>query len=103
MTKKKLVGTEAERSAKELRSGLRNKVEDYFLCRHFGNLSGAKGCQKIINKVIREKGLDEELVYGTKAYRKMKVMKYRGKNVRMVCTNGEWKVVEKIQEIVTAY
>lgn len=95
MTKKKLVGTKAERTVKELRSGLRNEVEDYLLCRHFGNVSGAKECQKIINKVIREKGLDKDLVYGTKAYRKMKVMGSLGKNVRMVCTNGEWKVVER--------
>jgi hypothetical protein len=93
MTKKKLIGTKAERSAKELRSGLRNEVEDYLLCRHYGNVSGAKECQKIINKAIREKGLDKDLVYGTKAYRKMKVMK--GKDVRMVCTNGVWKVVER--------
>ena len=95
MTKKKLVGTKAERSAKELRSGLRNEVDDYLLCRHFGNVSGAKECQKIINKVIREKGLDKDLVYGIKAYRKMKVMKSQNKNVRMVCTNGVWKVMEK--------
>ena len=95
MTKKKFVGTKAERSAKELRSGLRNGVEDYLLCRHYGNVSGAKECQKIINKAIREKGLDKDLVYGTKAYRKMKVMEGQGKDVHMGCTNGVWKVMEK--------
>ena len=89
------MGTKVERSAKELRSGLRNEVEDYLMCRHYGNVSGAKECQKIINKVIREKGLDKDLIYGTKAYRKMKVVEGQGKNVRMVCTNGEWKVVER--------
>jgi len=95
MTKKKFIGTKAERSAKELRSGLRNDVEDFLLCRHYGNVSGAKECQKTINKVIREKGLDKDLVYGTKAYRKMKVIEGQGKDVRMVCTNGVWKVVER--------
>lgn len=95
MTKKKLVGTKAERTAKELRSRLHNEVEDYLLCRHYGNVLCAKECQKIINKVIREKGLDKDLVYGTKAYRKMRTMENQGKDVRMVCSNGEWKVVER--------
>jgi len=95
MTKKKFIGTKAERTAKELRSGLRNEVEDYFLCMHYGNVSGAKECQKIINKAIREKGLDMDLVYGTKTYHKMKTMDSQGKDVRMVCTNGVWKVVER--------
>lgn len=95
MTKKKLIGTRAERSVKELRNGLRNEVEDYLLCRYYGNVLGAKECQKTINKIIQEKGLDKDLVYGTKAYRKMKVMEQQGKNVRMVCSNGVWKVVER--------
>ena len=95
MTKKKFIGTKAERSAKELHGGLRNEVESYLLCRHFGNILGAKECQKIINKAILEKGLDKDLVYGTKAYRKMKVMENQRKNVRMVCTKGVWKVVER--------
>jgi hypothetical protein len=65
------------------------------MCRHFGNVSGAKECKKNIDKVIKEKGLDKDLVYGTKAYRKFKTMKGQGKDVRMACTNGVWKVVER--------
>lgn len=95
MTKKKLTGTKAERSAKELRSNLRNEVDTYLLCRHFGNVSSAKECQKVINKAIREKGLDKDLIYGTKTYRKMKKMEQQSKNVRMVCSKGIWKVVER--------
>ena len=95
MTKKKFIGTKAERTARELRSGLRNELEDYLLCRHFGNVSGAKECQKIINKVIREKGLDKDLVYGTKAYRKMKIIENQGKDVRMVCSKDVWKVIDR--------
>lgn len=99
MTEKKgkFEGTKAERTAKELRKrdGLRNDVEDYHLCRHFGNVSGAKEVRRIIAKAIKKKGLDEDLVYGTKAYHKMRILENQGKDVRLVISKGVWKVVER--------
>ena len=93
---KRFKKTKAERTAEELCGSLRNEMENYFLYRQHGNVSGAKECQKIINKVIKEKSLDKNLVYGTKTYNEVKRLENQGKSAYMACIEGIWKAVERV-------
>ncbi len=53
------------RTQQELNNGLRKWVEDYKKMRTV-NIKGAKQLKKKIDKIIQDKGLDRDEVYGQK-------------------------------------